>query len=118
MALNLKNSSFARTKHALSKIWSFLIFNNLVRNVRLKAMLQMVDKRILIALVLMEFATIVSLSLKEWVVISTTVQVKKLALTDNEDMRRVEKREQNQMRKQYIQQKGSKIIEMWECIWW
>ena len=57
----------------------FLIFNKLVRNVRLKAMLQLVDKRRLIALVLMEFVTIVTLSLKQWVVISTTVHVKKLA---------------------------------------
>ena len=42
-------------------------------------MLQLVDKRRLIALVLMEFVTIVTLSLKQWVVISTTVRVKKLA---------------------------------------
>ena len=57
----------------------FSIFNKLVRSVRLKAMLQLVDKRRLIALVLMEFVTIVTLSLKEWVVISTTVHAKKLA---------------------------------------
>ena len=42
-------------------------------------MLQLVDKRRLIALVLMELVTIVTLSLKQWVVISTTVHVKKLA---------------------------------------
>ena len=48
-------------------------------NVRLKAMLQMVDKRRLIALVLMEFLTIVTRFLKQWVVFSTTVHVKKLA---------------------------------------
>ena len=37
------------------------------------------------------------------------------SLTDNEIMRWVKKREQDQMRKEYIQQKGYKIIEMWEC---
>ena len=68
-----------KKKHALSKIWFFPTFSNLVRNVTLKAMLQLVDKRKMIALVLIEVATIVTLSLKEWVVISTTVQVKKLA---------------------------------------
>ena len=68
-----------KTKHALSKIWSFHIFNKIVRNVRLKAMLQLVDKRRVIALVLMGFVTIVTLSLKQWVVISTTVYFKKLA---------------------------------------
>ena len=79
MTLNLKNSCLDRTKHAHSKIGSFLIFNKLVRNVGLKAMLQLVDKRRLIALVLMEFVTIGTLSLKQWAVVPTTVQVKKLA---------------------------------------
>ena len=79
MTLNLKNSCLDRTKHAPSKIRSFHIFNRLVRNVGLKAMLQLEDKRRFIALVLMEFVTIVTLSLKQWVVISTTVQAKKLA---------------------------------------
>ena len=40
------------------------------------------------------------------------------SLTDNEIMRGIKKREQDQMRKKYIQQKGYKIIEMWECKWW
>ena len=79
MTLNHKNSCFDRTKHALSKIWFFLIFNKFVRNVGLKAMLQLVDKRRLIDSVLMDFVTIVTLSLKQWVVISISVQVKKLA---------------------------------------
>ena len=79
MTLNLKNSSLDRTKHAPLKTLCFLVFNKLVRNVALKAILQLVDKRRLIDLVLMEFVTIVKLSLKQWVVISTTVHVKKLA---------------------------------------
>ena len=33
-------------------------------------------------------------------------------------MRGTKKREQDQMRKEYIQQKGYKIIEMWECNCW
>ena len=40
------------------------------------------------------------------------------SLTDNEIMRGIKKREQDHMRKEYIQQKGYKIIEMWECNWW
>ena len=40
------------------------------------------------------------------------------SLTDNEIMRGIKKREQDQMRKEYIHQKGYKIIEMWECNWW
>ena len=40
------------------------------------------------------------------------------SLTDNEIMKGLEKRDQDQMRKEYIQQKGYKIIELWECEWW
>ena len=40
------------------------------------------------------------------------------SVTDNEIMRGIKKREQDQKRKEYIQQKGYKIIEMWECNWW
>ena len=45
MTLNLKNSCLDRTKLSLPKKWPFLIFNKLVRNVRLKTMLQLVDKK-------------------------------------------------------------------------
>ena len=40
------------------------------------------------------------------------------SLTDNKILRWIKKREQDQMRKEYIQQKDYKIIEMWECEWW
>ena len=40
------------------------------------------------------------------------------SLTDNELMRGINKRVQDQMRKEYMQQKGYKIIEMWEFSWW
>ena len=39
------------------------------------------------------------------------------SFTDNEFMSAT-KREQDQLRKHNIQQKGYKIIEMWECNWW
>ena len=40
------------------------------------------------------------------------------SLTDNEIMRVIKKREQDQMCKKYIQQKGYKVTELWECNWW
>ena len=40
------------------------------------------------------------------------------SLNDNEIMRDIRKREQDQTRKEYIQEKWYKIIEMWECKWW
>ena len=39
------------------------------------------------------------------------------SLTDNESLRGMKKREQDQMREKYIQQNGYKIIERWECNW-
>ena len=39
------------------------------------------------------------------------------SLTDNEIMSGIKKREQDQMRKEYIQQNGYKIFKMWECNW-
>ena len=33
-------------------------------------------------------------------------------------MTRIKKKERDQMRKEYIQQKRYKLIEMWECNWW
>ena len=119
MTLNLKNLCLDGTIHAPSKIWSFLIFNKLVRKVGLKVMLQLVDKRKVIALVLMELVTIVKLSSKQWVFFHyCPCQEARPSLTDNEIMRGKKKREQDQMCKEYVQQKGYKIIEMWECNWW
>ena len=40
------------------------------------------------------------------------------SLTDNKIMRGMNKKEQDQMQKEFFQQKGYKIIEMWECNWW
>ena len=30
----------------------------------------------------------------------------------------MKKRQQDEMRRDYIQQKGYQIVEMWECEWW
>ena len=40
------------------------------------------------------------------------------SLTDTGIQRGVEKRQQDEMRCHYIQQKGYQIFEMWECEWW
>ena len=40
------------------------------------------------------------------------------SLTDTDIERGVKNRQQDQMRRDYIQQKGCEIVEMWECEWW
>ena len=40
------------------------------------------------------------------------------SLTDTDIERGVKKRQQDEMRRDYIQQKSYRIVEMWECEWW
>ena len=40
------------------------------------------------------------------------------SLTDTDIERGVKKRQQDEMRRDYTQQKGYQIVEMWECEWW
>ena len=40
------------------------------------------------------------------------------SLTDTDIERGIMKRQQDEMRRDYIQQKGYQIVEMWECEWW
>ena len=40
------------------------------------------------------------------------------SLTDADIERGVKKRQQDELRRDYIQQKGYEIVEMWECEWW
>ena len=40
------------------------------------------------------------------------------SLTDTDIERGIKKRQQDEMRTDYIQQKGDQIVEMWECEWW
>ena len=40
------------------------------------------------------------------------------SLTDSDTERGMKKRQQDEMRRDYIQQKGYEIVQMWECGWW
>ena len=40
------------------------------------------------------------------------------SLTDTDIEKGIKKRQQDEMRRDYIQQKGYQIVEMWECEWW
>ena len=44
-------------------------------------------------------------------------QEARISLTGTDIERGVKKRQQNEMRRDYIQQKGYEIVEMWECEW-
>ena len=40
------------------------------------------------------------------------------SLTDEEVQRGIKRREQDDMRREYIRGKGYEVVEMWECEWW
>ena len=40
------------------------------------------------------------------------------SLTETDIEKGIKKRQQDEMRRDYIQQKGYQIVEMWECEWW
>ena len=45
-------------------------------------------------------------------------QEARLSLSDADVERGVMKREQEEMRRDYIRQKGCQIVGMWQCEWW
>ena len=63
----------------------------------------------------MVFAHIVILCLRLW---ADSIITARASLTAEDIERGNKKREMDQMRKQYIEEKGYKVVEMWECEWW
>ena len=77
--LELRDSQLAKTNLAPLRIRFCHTFNEVDQIEKVRVMSLLVDKRKYIASVLMEFVIIATVSLKQWVVISATVLVKKLA---------------------------------------
>ena len=74
------DSHLDKTRRAALRIWSCPISNEQDQKVKLKASLQQADRKKLTASVLMGFALIATLSLKPWVVFTTSVPVKSCVL--------------------------------------
>ena len=86
----------------------------------LRASTLQADRRKLNASKLMGFVLIAILCLKHWVVFTTFVPVESSAhpsLKTISDVA-VGKKELDELRREYIQEKGFTVIEMWECEWW
>ena len=112
-------SHLDKTRPVALKIWSCLIFNVQDLIVNLRASTLETDRRKLIASVLMGFVLIAILCLKQWVAFTTFVPVKSCAhLFTEEHVKRGSRRELDELRRSYIQEKGFTVIEMWECEWW
>ena len=77
--LKLRDSQLAKTNLAPLRKWFRRTSNKVDQIAELRVMSLLVDKRKMVASIYMEFFIIVTLFLKQWVDISTTVHVKKLA---------------------------------------
>ena len=101
------------------KIWSCLIFNVQDLIVKLRASKLQADRRKLIASVLMSFVLIEILCLKQWVAGCfyhfCPCQELRPSLTEEDIKRGSRRRELDELRRSYIQEKGFTIIEMREC---
>ena len=116
-----EDSHLDKTRLAALKIWSCPISNEQDQNVKLKASLQQEDRKKLTASVLMGFVLIATLCLKPWVAFTASVPVKSCVLLSLKRIfiqRGSKKRELDALRRHYIQEKGFKVIEMWECERW
>ena len=111
------DSHLDKTRPVALKIWSCFIFNVQDLIVKLRASTLQADRRKLIASVLMGFVLIATLCLKQWDAFTTFVPVKNCAHLTEEDIKRGSRRELDELRRNYIQEKGFTVIEMWDFEW-
>ena len=115
-------SHLDKTRPAALKKWSCLISNEQDQNVKFKASLQQADRRNLTAPVLMCFVLIAKLCLRPEAMGCfyhfCPCQELRPSLTEEDIQRGSKKRELDALRRHYIQDKGFKVIAMWECEWW
>ena len=111
-------SHLDKTRPAALRIWSCPISNDQDQNVKWRASLQQADRKKLTASVFMGFVLIATLCLKPWVAFTTSVPVKSPSLTEEVFQRGSKKRELDALRRHYIQEKGLRVFEVWECQWW
>ena len=116
----LVDSHLDKTRPAVLEIWSCLISNEQYQKVKLRAALQQADKKMTPS-VLMGFVLNATLCSKPWVAFTTSASAKScvpLSLKRIINVVASKKRELDAMRRHYIQEKGCKVIEMWECEFW
>ena len=106
-----------KTTPAAVKIWSCPISNNQDQNVKLKASLQQADRRKLTALSVDRFCSQCNTVFEAMGCFChfRSRQDLRPSLTEEDIQRGGKKRERDALRGHYVQEKGYKVIEMWEC---
>ena len=114
------DSHHDKTRPAALKIWSCRISNEQDQNVKLKTSLQQADRRKLTTSVLMGFVLIAALCVEAMGCFYHFCPRQELrpSRIQKDIPRGSKKRDLDAMRRHYIQEKGYKVNEMWECEWW
>ena len=104
-----------KTRPAALKIWSCPIYNEQDQNVKLKTGRQKKIDCLSVDGFCSHFNTV----FEAMGCFYTSAPVKScVPLTEEDIQRGSKKRELDALRRHYIQEKGFKVIEMWECEWW
>ena len=108
-----------KTNPAPLRIWFCRVSNKVNQSAKYRVMFQLVDKKI-------ECFSVDGICYHCNTVFEARgcyyhycpCQEARPSLTDTDIERGVKKRQQDEMRRDYKQQKGYQIVEMWECEWW
>ena len=107
-----------RKKSAASKFWWCPTSNAWDVFGKLKIYTQQVDRKKLIASLLMSFSPIPALSLKLWDAFITLPSLEIQPFLTEEDIQHsIEKKELDEMRLSYLKEIGFTVVEIWECEW-
>ena len=113
-----KNSRLDITDLAILRTWSCLTTKKPDQNAELRASTHLEIKRKLTVSMLMDIAITAKQCLKQGDAITIPCQETRLSLSDEDIERGDKRREMDDLRREYIREKGYKIEEMWECEWW
>ena len=105
-----------KTRPAALKTWSCPISNEQGQNVKLKASLQQADRRKSTALVFCSHCNTVFQAMACFYHLCRCQELHP-SLTEKDIQRGSKKRELDALKRHFIQEKGFKVIEMWECEW-
>ena len=103
------------------RTWLYLAYNLSVLKSLLKVTTQLELRKRLIVLMQTDFVLTLKLYLKQWVVTFTFVHFRKFersSISEEETQRGLKKQEYDELRRDYLQNKGYKFVEIWECNWW
>ena len=115
-----EGSLLDKTKPTALIIWSCLISNEQDQNVKLKTSLQQAERKKIDCFSVDGFCSLCNIVFEVMGCFYHFCPCQELrpSLTGEDIQRGSKKRELDALRGHYMQEKGFKVVEMWECEWW